>query len=505
MATYTVQAPDGKTITLEGPEGASHEEVISQAKKLYTPKQEPSSTTKAAAKAAVEHVGAGVGGWAGMEAGGAAGAALGTAIAPGVGTAIGGIVGGAGGAILGGALGEKAQETLGELVPESVKEAVGFGKEQRQQERREHPIATTVSGLATELATGGGLAKAAPKIFEDRVAPAVVKQIWGDASPIQKASMIKADEWGMKLKPGQVTEEAGQRVVGTDKNQLIVNRKAAEATGVSGKSLDEVSHIDNNFLNTRFRDLGNEYEKVYGSKEAPKNFKLDHTAYDGLAALNKVEGVSLPATTKKSLERMLESKAASTSSTLKMYEDTSGVSGLDFRNVMSELKKISMNKNSPAAARTAASDLIGTLNESLAKNNPSIKEALDVINPKYRATATLQKGYESNSFIDQHGNISAFDMGRSLRGDETNPLHELGQVGETLGIGRKGVDAKRSLDITAKDVLKPVSGVGKALNIGRAATTDVLGSALQRRAYLGTGEKPSVEMLIRKYMDKYGQ
>lgn len=37
MATYTVRAPDGKEITLQGPEGASQEEVIAQAKRLYTP------------------------------------------------------------------------------------------------------------------------------------------------------------------------------------------------------------------------------------------------------------------------------------------------------------------------------------------------------------------------------------------------------------------------------------------------------------------------------------
>ena len=40
MAKYTVQAPDGQTITLEGPEGATQEEVIAQAQKLYKPKQE---------------------------------------------------------------------------------------------------------------------------------------------------------------------------------------------------------------------------------------------------------------------------------------------------------------------------------------------------------------------------------------------------------------------------------------------------------------------------------
>ena len=38
MAQYTVQAPDGQTITLEGPDGASQADVISQAQKLYQQK-----------------------------------------------------------------------------------------------------------------------------------------------------------------------------------------------------------------------------------------------------------------------------------------------------------------------------------------------------------------------------------------------------------------------------------------------------------------------------------
>ena len=38
MAQYTVQAPDGQTITLEGPDGASQADVIAQAQKLYQPK-----------------------------------------------------------------------------------------------------------------------------------------------------------------------------------------------------------------------------------------------------------------------------------------------------------------------------------------------------------------------------------------------------------------------------------------------------------------------------------
>lgn len=40
MAQYTVQAPDGHIVTLEGPPGASHDEVIAQAQKLYQPGQQ---------------------------------------------------------------------------------------------------------------------------------------------------------------------------------------------------------------------------------------------------------------------------------------------------------------------------------------------------------------------------------------------------------------------------------------------------------------------------------
>lgn len=37
MAVYTVQSPDGKILTIEGPEGASQEDVIKQAQQLYMP------------------------------------------------------------------------------------------------------------------------------------------------------------------------------------------------------------------------------------------------------------------------------------------------------------------------------------------------------------------------------------------------------------------------------------------------------------------------------------
>lgn len=80
MARYTVQAPDGSTIELEGPDGASQADVIAQAQRLYAERQQaqaapqgrpiasfergPSAEDLAAAKAAgqPETTAAGVGG-----------------------------------------------------------------------------------------------------------------------------------------------------------------------------------------------------------------------------------------------------------------------------------------------------------------------------------------------------------------------------------------------------------------------------------------------------------
>ena len=45
MARYKVEAPDGKMLTIEGPEGASDAEVLQQAEALYNAKQEPEQKT----------------------------------------------------------------------------------------------------------------------------------------------------------------------------------------------------------------------------------------------------------------------------------------------------------------------------------------------------------------------------------------------------------------------------------------------------------------------------
>ena len=45
MARYKVEAPDGKMLTIEGPEGASDAEVLQQAEALYNAQPDPEQET----------------------------------------------------------------------------------------------------------------------------------------------------------------------------------------------------------------------------------------------------------------------------------------------------------------------------------------------------------------------------------------------------------------------------------------------------------------------------
>jgi hypothetical protein len=52
VATYTVKAPDGKTITMQGPDGASQSDIIAQAQALYKPQAAPPTAAPKRAPAA---------------------------------------------------------------------------------------------------------------------------------------------------------------------------------------------------------------------------------------------------------------------------------------------------------------------------------------------------------------------------------------------------------------------------------------------------------------------
>ncbi|UOF82059.1 hypothetical protein [Caudoviricetes sp.] len=440
--------------------------------------------TKAVGKSAFEKTGEAAGGWYGAVSGAETGAALGTLGGPlaeltvPAGAVIGGIVGGFGG----GFVGDIAQQAVGKLIPESVKQSLGFGEEQRAAEKEAMPIATKIGEAIPAVAS-----LAVPtKAFSEGVNKFIANKLWTEASPIQQQSLKTAESWGLKVKPSQVQEGAAQKIVGSKENQLIMNQKAAEATGYAGKT----THVDENFLKGRFTDLGNQYEKIYGSKEAPKAFKLDNTASDSITAVLNNKDIPLSARLRSNLIK-LTSEPDVTRYT---------VSGDDFRKVISDLKKISMDSTS-GSIRYDAQDLVSKLNESLATNNKEIKAALDLINPKYRATATLSKSFEKG-IIDKNGNLDAHSLGKYLRNDKTNPLYEVGSVGESLGISSISKGAKRVGGGEEKGLSKLISPTGLksiASDISDVGADTAAGKMIQQKARGEYVPQNAFERLIQNY------
>jgi len=98
---------------------------------------------KAFMKSAVEAVPSAAGAYGGMEAG----ALLGSTLGP-----VGSFLGGLGGAFAGGYYGGKGGEKVGEAIPPSVKQATGFTKEEREKERKQYPVSSTLGTIAPDVA-----------------------------------------------------------------------------------------------------------------------------------------------------------------------------------------------------------------------------------------------------------------------------------------------------------------------------------------------------------------
>ena len=393
-----------------------------------TPAQQPDAKTdtgalsqvKAGGKAAFEETGSTAGGVAGAVVGGEAGAALGSLLGP-----AGTVVGGVGGALVGGFGGSKAgdaiQSGLGKLVPEGVKHALGFDEDQRAKEREAMPGATMVGEFTPAVAS----LKLPTKAFAEGVNKFAANRVWSDASNIQKVSLKTAEDWGLKVKPSQVQEGAQQRILGDTANQKIINTKAAEATGHVG----EVSHVDEKFLNSRFDDLGKQYNKIYNDPSLGKIITMGDDAH---AAIQNLLSSSVPIPTVAKTKLIALEKEMSTNA----GSQTHPVAGEDFRLIMSELKKASRSTQD-GNIRFMVNDAVGELNSSLAAHNPNVAKALADVNPKYRATATLDNAFQKG-VVDVNGNLDAYEFGKMLRSsgkESSNPLYKLGQVGESLGIG----------------------------------------------------------------------
>lgn len=210
MTQYTVQAPDGHTLTIEGPPGATQEQVMQQAQSLYKPGTAPGGTSAYPLKDIP------MGGW---------GAAIGQA----------------GHELFG------VGDVLGSLSEMAASNAMGrhIGYKQAYDEymgalhvgAQNHPIAATAGGVvggadAAGLTMLGGEALGAGKVLS--AAPRVVTAPSTAAGAVRAAAMNGAKLAAQGAAAGGTTGAivgAGQGAATGDPNQILPQ---AVAGGVGG-------------------------------------------------------------------------------------------------------------------------------------------------------------------------------------------------------------------------------------------------------------------------------
>ena len=440
-------------------------------KYLTAPQQDtPANTLKAFGKAALEEavpVASSVLGGTGGAAGGLALGALTGPAAPVAMPALG-ILGG----LAGGYAGEKGGEALAQEYLPSV---TGYGTPERQQEMEASPTATALGKGIVDVA---GVLTPAPNIFQNPLTKFAANRIWEGVSPTQKAAAIKAEEWGLKLKPSQLQEGANQHILWSNKNQNIINSKAAEATGV----MNYQGKVDQKFLDWRYKDLGAQYEKVYNDPALGQVVKLDSNAANAIENILGDSAVPLSLKTKELLSRILPPNVGSAN--IRSY----GVVGDDFRKAMSDLKSVVYNSSLDGNTKYQLRSVLGDINNSLEINNPEVAAKLKEINPKYAATTTLNKEFvKKDGAVDYNGNVDAFRLGEELKGKTSHPLYEVGDVGLALGIGSKSRGEQRVGSSTGRTYM------GVPLSVLRKVGDFTADSAIASRAQqLARSAKPNL-------------
>lgn len=223
MARYTVKAPDGSTIELEGPEGSSQADVIAQAQRLYAERQAPSAAAPqgrqmlsfergAPATAAVPETT-----MAGLVGGAARGLApLGSAMA--AGAAMGGLpsagIGAIPGAIAGGAA-YGASQLIGEPIIRAVNATFGT------------QISTPTEAWEA-LLTRAGVAE--PKTAAERMVQAAASGLASGAGGVAAGQRLMTSAAPMAQAVGAMLSEAPASQVASD----IVGSSAAQAASELG-------------------------------------------------------------------------------------------------------------------------------------------------------------------------------------------------------------------------------------------------------------------------------
>ena len=332
-----------------------------------------------------------------------------------------------------------------------------------------------VSGYQTAGEILGGLGTSLPGLVKGGV-----KAVLGSPSKTSGAYAKAAEDLGFKLSPAQVRQDIPLPSKGasffSEENQALANRLASKATG------KEASEINPEFVRTRLKDLGEEFNKLYKGKD----FNIDEEAVSALRSLANNE-MQLPANAqvnavKKTAQSVLDNYESLTRAA-GAKPSTFSIEGDALQRIRSDLM---------ASARSATNrqdahqiyELIDVIDQSVAKNHPEIASKLAVIRPQYRNTVVLEDLLRGNGI--QQGNISLEKLGNMLgqrrsgvRRGAAGDIDQLGEMGRELKLRARWESAGRG-STGGEDILGKALGTGADVASALTGTRTRAARALQR-------------------------
>lgn len=326
--------------------------------------------------------------------------------------------------------------------------------------------------------TGGELASALPGLVRGGA-----KALLGTPTKTSEAFAKQAEKLGFSLSPAQVRADVPVPAKGSSsvfgssasKNQELANELASAGTG------KKVAEISPEFISTRIRDLGKDFDKLYKGKQ----FNIDQDAVSAISDISRMEaqlpGVASVSPVKQVADDILRNYQSLTSAP-GAKPSTFAIDGEALQRMRNALAQRARSSSSRSDAHEIYG-LIDRVDASIAKNHPDIAAKLTELRPQYRNAVILEDLYRAGGI--RQGNISLEQLGTMLRGKRDalrrtgKDIDDLGELGRELRLRARWETEGRAAT-GGEDILGKALGTGADIAGTATGTRSALARALQR-------------------------
>jgi hypothetical protein len=317
----------------------------------------------------------------------------------------------------------------------------------------------------------GGLGTALPSL-----AKTGTRALLGTPSRVSEATARKAEDLGFKLSPAQVRQDVPISAKGAtgaaQTNQTLANKLATEGTGKA------TTEITPEFIGTRLKDLGKEFDNIYKGKTFAVDSSIVGTLNNIIARESEL-GFAGVSSVRQAAQSMLDNIQAA---------GTYVVQGDDFQRLRNAMTQSARSTASRGNAHEIY-ELVDVIDNAVGTFNPAVTAKLSELRPLYRNSIILEDLYRKGGI--RQGNISLEMLGDMLRGKRdavrrtAQDIDELGELGRELRLRARWQEVGAA-ETPSADVLKKALGT----TMGGLASLTGLRSATARKAQRALARKP---------------